>query len=89
MLRNKSKFDPWVIIISTLIVLVYSFLYSLVLLIFSDYECRVTDNNYVDAFTTQFTRIIQYNAWLYPYAWVFWPRELTEVCFCPCCKKPK
>jgi hypothetical protein len=35
MLRNKSKFDLWVIIISTLIVLVYSFLYSLVLYAFS------------------------------------------------------
>ena len=73
-MRTKSLRDLWVIIISLFICDLYATLYSLILLIFSDDDCYISDDYNVRSFFTIFTRYLSYIFWTFPVMWAFWPK---------------
>ena len=87
--RRSSYRNMWLIIISFFLVNTYQTLYSLILFFAANDQCYLQSNIRIQSVSTIFARMLQYDLWVYPMMYVFWPQELTVIFakICCCLKK--
>ena len=73
--RNKAVRNMWIIIFTVIFVVNYSAIYSLVLFIWANKYCYISDHKSVVSINNFLERFIHYFIWVYPLLYILWPAD--------------